>query len=90
MIPLPLIVHRGAAAVALVLCMASFPAGSAKEQLDLAGTWHFQLDRGNTGAAEHWFAYPLIAAIALPGSLPGSGIGDSVSVATKWTCGIFD
>jgi hypothetical protein len=90
MIALPLIVHRGAAAVALVLCTASLPAGSAKEQLDLAGTWHFRLDRGNTGATERWFAHPLTAAIELPGSLPGSGIGDPVSVATKWTGGIFN
>ena len=90
MIPLPLIVHRGAAAVALVLCMASLPTGSAKELLDLAGTWHCQLDRGNTGATERWFAHPLTTAIELPGSLPGSGIGDPVSVATKWTGSIFN
>ena len=63
---------------------------SAAETTSLAGTWRFQLDRDNTGETGHWFAQPLAATINLPGTLPGQGVGDPVTVATKWTGGIFD
>jgi hypothetical protein len=63
---------------------------AAAATLDLAGAWRFQLDRENAGSTEHWFARPLTAAIELPGSLPGRGIGDPVTVDTRWTGSIFD
>lgn len=63
---------------------------SAAETLPLAGDWHFQLDRANTGAAERWFTRELTGSFTLPGTLPARGIGDPITVDTKWTGGIFD
>ena len=62
----------------------------AAETLDLSGPWHYELDRENTGVTQRWFARSLGPTINLPGTLPENGIGDSVSVDTKWTGGIFD
>lgn len=59
-------------------------------ELNLAGAWRFELDRTNTGDANRWFARPLAGYIGLPGSLEANGIGDPVTVDTKWTGGIFD
>ena len=58
--------------------------------LSLTGQWRFQLDRGNVGLQEQWFQRSLPDKIRLPGSLPAQGIGDDVSVETKWTGGIVD
>ncbi len=59
-------------------------------RISLAGRWQFQLDRGNAGIRERWFERSLPARIRLPGSLPAQGIGDDVSVDTKWTGDIVD
>ncbi|HEY5808577.1 MAG TPA: hypothetical protein VIT67_11445, partial [Povalibacter sp.] len=48
------------------------------ETVSLAGTWEVEIASGKKHS------------IALPGSLQGSGIGDPISVTTKWTGGIFD
>ncbi len=45
---------------------------------DLSGTWEVELASG----AKH--------PVELPGSLQGSRIGDAITVATKWTGGIFN
>jgi len=60
------------------------------DRLALAGEWRFQLDRGNAGIEERWFERALRDKIKLPGSLPAQGIGDDVSVETKWTGDIVD
>jgi len=60
------------------------------DRISLTGTWRFQLDRANTGIQERWFERPLAQKIKLPGSLPAQGIGDDVSVETKWTGDIVD
>ena len=60
------------------------------DSIDLSGSWRFQLDRDNNGAANSWFDRALADAIALPGSLAGAGIGDPITVDTKWTGDIFD
>jgi len=36
--------------------------------LSLAGTWRFQLDPGNVGVEQQWFARPLEDAVRLPGT----------------------
>jgi hypothetical protein len=46
--------------------------------ISLAGEWQFQLDHGLSGT------------IKLPGTLPGQGIGDEVTLDTKWIGGIID
>jgi beta-galactosidase/beta-glucuronidase len=60
------------------------------DRISLAGQWRFQLDRGNAGIREQWFERSLPDKIRLPGSLPAQGIGDDVSVQTKWTGDIVD
>lgn len=62
----------------------------ARETLSLAGPWRFQLDRTDAGLGERWFTRTLPATIRLPGTLPLSGIGDPVTVDTKWIGGIVD
>ena len=64
--------------------------GGEFSELSLYGTWRFQLDRANTGIQEQWFARALAEKIKLPGSLPAQGIGDEVSIETKWTGDIVD
>ena len=58
--------------------------------LSLAGRWRFQLDRTDAGLAERWFTRTLPGTIQLPGTLPLQGIGDPVTLETKWTGGIVD
>jgi hypothetical protein len=60
------------------------------EHRPLADQWHFQLDRDNAGIQEQWFKRSLPGKIRLPGSLPAQGVGDDVSVQTKWTGDIVD
>ncbi len=85
----PTTLARRLRASAALLLTTALPM-SAATTLDLAGTWRFELDRHNTGAAERWFARPLAATIDLPGSLPAAGIGDPVTADTAWTGGIVD
>ena len=72
------------------LCMNSLAPSNAAEITDLAGSWRFELDRGNVGESARWFARPLADTFELPGTLPGRGIGDPITVATLWTGDIFD
>src|ERR1035438_8377862 len=60
------------------------------DHISLGGPWRFQLDRQNAGMRERWFERSLPDKIKLPGSLPAQGIGDDVSVETKWTGDIVD
>jgi hypothetical protein len=54
------------------------------ETVSLAGRWRFQLDRADIGVREHWFDHALAGSIRLPGSLPEQGVGDDISLKTKW------
>jgi hypothetical protein len=75
-------------------CAAALLAGTvgqcAESAVSLAGQWRFQLDRNDAGIAEKWFGRELSGKIKLPGSLPAQGIGDDVTVDTKWIGGIVD
>ena len=73
-----------------VLAAWSFSALATSDSLPLAGQWRFQLDRADVGVNEAWFNRPLSDKITLPGSLPAQGIGDDVTVNTKWIGGIVD
>lgn len=68
-------------------CLAS---AAPADALSLAGRWRFALDRVDVGITEQWFDRKLDGSIKLPGSLPGQGIGDPVTVDTKWIGGIVD
>jgi hypothetical protein len=78
-----------------LLCALAFLAGSlcvgvCEAPLSLAGSWRFALDRHDAGVGERWFDKLLPGAVRLPGALPAQGIGEDVTVDTKWTGGIVD
>jgi hypothetical protein len=56
----------------------------------LAGSWRLELDRSDRGLQERWFEKRLSGRVKLPGTLSAQGIGDPVTVQTKWTGGIVD
>jgi hypothetical protein len=60
------------------------------DSISLAGHWRFELDRADAGSAHRWFERTLSGNITLPGSLPAQGVGDDVTVETRWTGGIVD
>src|SRR5579859_3384480 len=60
------------------------------DHLSLAGRWRFELDRQKAGLEQKWFDRKLAGELNLPGSLPEQGIGDDVTVDTKWTGDIVD
>ncbi|MFA6561871.1 MAG: discoidin domain-containing protein [Verrucomicrobiia bacterium] len=62
----------------------------AESTVSLEGQWRFQLDRNDAGITEKWFDRTLPDRIRLPGSLTAQGIGDEVTVDTKWIGGIVD
>jgi hypothetical protein len=62
----------------------------AADVLPLAGEWRCRLDPQDAGVAARWFATPLPATVRLPGSLAENGLGDPISLRTKWTATIYD
>lgn len=58
--------------------------------ISLRGEWSFRIDRDDKGAAERWFAAALPDRISLPGSMAENGLGDPVTIDTKWTGQIVD
>jgi hypothetical protein len=77
----------------IILCstiLLSSASAADPDHIALAGRWRFELDRKNVGIQQNWFQRALAAKINLPGSLPEQGIGDDVSVETKWTGDIVD
>jgi len=65
-------------------------AASKVDTISLSGQWRFELDRADAGWAQRWFERTLPGKVTLPGSLPAQGIGDDVTVETRWTGGIED
>src|SRR6267378_1626495 len=57
---------------------------------NLAGTWRFALDRGDTGVKEQWFTRFLPDQIQLPGVLQSQNFGDEVSTDTPWVLSLYD
>lgn len=82
-------VARGWGRAALVGGLLVGMAGAA-EPVSLAGSWRLRLDRGDLGIAQRWFEQTLAEKVQLPGTLSGQGIGDAVTVETKWIGGIVD
>lgn len=72
------------------------PSASARDratppaQISMAGTWTVRLDPGNVGTENRWQDSTFADSVRLPGSLTGNGIGDDLSVATRWTGSIID
>lgn len=65
-------------------------AGKETRPLNLDGIWRFQLDRQDEGVSGKWFSRTLPDRITLPGTLQGQGIGDPVTIGTKWMGGLAD
>ncbi|HNQ90632.1 MAG TPA: discoidin domain-containing protein [Verrucomicrobiota bacterium] len=75
----------------LLLTSGSTNATTASDQpMSLAGSWRFQLDRQDRGAAERWFDRSLPDTIRLPGSLQERGFGDDIATNTVWTGSLND
>ena len=56
----------------------------------LAGDWNFQVDSLDVGETEAWYGKELADKVKLPGSMSENGIGDKITLQTKWTGGITD
>ncbi len=90
-----MITRQLASALGVILAAASFavittPTARARNSIPLAGTWRFELDRADLGVTDHWFDRRLAGRVRLPGSLPAQGIGDPVTIDTRWTGSIAD
>ena len=64
--------------------------GSMIYGLTLDGQWGVRLDPEGLGLAEKWFQSTFIEMVDLPGSLAENGLGNNITVDTKWTGGIVD
>ncbi len=81
---------RRSATLHLVVALLMLPVGSRGDGVSLAGTWRFQLDRADVGIGQKWQERSLSDTVILPGSLPAQGIGDPVTMGTKWIGKIVD
>ncbi|WP_372755732.1 sugar-binding domain-containing protein [Mariniflexile sp.] len=54
-------------------------------RMDLSGDWGFKIDSLDKGLNEQWFKTDLTERISLPGSMAENGLGDDITVETKWT-----
>jgi len=66
------------------------PTALGQDIVSLAGPWRFQLDPNDRGLVEQWFERNLTGQVRLPGCLTEQGIGDKVTVDTKWIGDIVD
>lgn len=73
-----------------MLIASGLTVSAANPILPLSGEWRFQLDPTDAGVREHWCERALPDRIRLPGTLTAQGIGNPVTVDTKWIGGIVD
>jgi hypothetical protein len=59
-------------------------------EMDLSGSWRFQIDRNDEGVKEKWFSKKLTDNITLPASMAENRKGDDVTLNTQWTASIYD
>ena len=87
-------ISRGLAAGAMLILAAVLGGLVARAMerptVDLAGMWRFEMDRGDGGVAEQWFARELPDKIALPGILQAQGYGDEIRTDTPWVVTLGD
>ncbi len=78
------------AAAAQLASPAAFGQATPPIELNLAGTWRFAMDRGDTGVTQQWFGKNLAGTdtIKLPGILQAQGYGDDISVDTLWVAAL--
>jgi hypothetical protein len=58
--------------------------------INLAGTWQFKTDPDDAGITHNWFNTKFDGKINLPGSMVENGLGDELTLKTKWTGSIYD
>lgn len=58
------------------------------DEINLAGSWRFQLDPQDEGVNAKWYTQTLKDALRLPGSLQEQGFGERPSRNSDWTGGI--
>ena len=73
-----------------VFSVSVFAQSSTPTVINLAGTWHYKLDRTDVGEQEQWFHKSFSDELTLPGSLTTNNIGDDISLSTPWTGDIID
>lgn len=61
-----------------------------QNQINLAGSWQYELDPDDKGIQEEWYNRNFEGSLTLPGSLTTNNIGDDISVNTPWTGLIVD
>lgn len=76
--------------LALAVVIAIAAAAQADQRISLAGTWCYQLDRLDKGEQEQWYNRTLPEKVKVPVDLAEQGIGDPVSLDTKWSGHIVD
>jgi hypothetical protein len=74
----------------LSLLCPTFGASPDPLSMSLAGPWRFQLDRDDSGIDSRLFEKALSEKVTMPADLAAQGIGDDVSVDTKWIGSIVD
>ena len=74
----------------LVLFLLMGISGQAQTTISLRGEWNFRMDPTDAGITQQWFATPLPGRITLPGSMLDNGLGNPVTLQTKWTGSIYD
>ncbi len=59
-------------------------------EISLKGIWKFQTDPLDKGISEKWYTRSLSETIQLPASMTERGMGDDVTLQTKWTGSLYD
>lgn len=81
---------RGSVLLARLILLAIVALPTSGSTISLSGTWRFALDPQDAGLQEAWFQNRLSGHIKLPGSLPGQGVGESITTNTPWIGTVVD
>lgn len=73
-----------------VLLSAQLLYSGVDKSISLAGSWRFQLDRSDAGQEARWFSKTLTEKVKVPVDLAAQGIGDAITLETRWTGDILD
>ncbi len=77
--------------LSVFVLFAIVPESLKAQEISLAGTWQFAIDRNNEGVREEWFKKDFSGeSIQLPGSMAENLKGDDITLQTKWTANVYD
>lgn len=60
------------------------------KEINLSGTWRFQIDSLDQGIKTAWYKNKLTDTVRLPGSMAENGKGNDIAVNSQWTGSIWD